>query len=220
MDTPALVLASASPRRRRLVSWLGVPVRLAAADTPEDTTVPLPPNELACSLAAEKARAVGNGGGQTVLAFDTIVVHDGRVLGKPRDRADAKRMLDELAGGPHEVVTGVAILPPGTDVPDTFAVVTLVTMRTPPPAAVEAWLAGDEVLGCAGAYNIEHHLASVADDECFHNVAGMPLCHVYRELASGRAGVVPEGLVPPVAACDAALGRRCLLGPTICGLLP
>jgi len=214
---PRLVLASASPRRRRLIGWLGIPVRLASADTAEDLSLPLPPYELASSLAAEKAHAVRSGGETgTVLAFDTVVVHEGRVLGKPADRDDARRMLGELSGGTHEVVTGVAILPQGARDADTFAVVTPVVMRALPAEAIETWLAGDEVLGCAGAYNIERHLATVEDDQCFNNVAGMPLCHVYRELASGRAGAVPPGLTAPVAACDAALGRRCLLGPTVC----
>lgn len=218
MNTPSIVLASASPRRRRLIGWLGVPVRLATADTLEDLTAPLPPEALACSIASDKARAVEAASGtEIVLAFDTIVVHAGRVLGKPRDHDDARRMLAQLSGDTHEVITGVAIVPPGATVPDTFAVVTPVSMRTLPAETVEAWLEGDEVLGCAGAYNIEHHLASVADDQCFNNVAGMPLCHVYRELSSGRAGAVPAGLTAPVAACDAALGRRCLLGPTVCG---
>lgn len=214
---PSLVLASASPRRRRLIGWLGVPVRLASADTAEDITLPLSPRELASSLAAEKALAVrANGETGTVLAFDTIVVHEDRVLGKPTDRDDARRMLDELSDGTHEVVTGVAILPPDVRDPDTFSVVTPVVMRPLPTEAIESWIAGDEVLGCAGAYNIERHLASVKDDQCFNNVAGMPLCHVYRELASGHAGIVPAGLTTPVAACDAALKRRCLLGPEVC----
>ncbi len=217
MDGLSLVLASASPRRRRLITWLGAPVRLAATGTAEDLTQPLAPAALAMTLAAEKARAVAATDSETVLAFDTIVVHEGRVLGKPADRDDARRMLAELSGGMHEVVTGVAIRPAGTGTLDTLAVTTPVEMRTPSAEAVEAWLTGDEVLGCAGAYNIEHHLASVADDQCFHNVAGMPLCHVYRELASGRADEAPEGLTPPVGACDAALGRHCLLGPRICG---
>lgn len=216
MDGLSLVLASASPRRRRLITWLGAPVRLAATDTAEDLTQPLAPAALAVALAAEKARAVAATDTETVLAFDTIVVHEGRVLGKPADRDDARRMLSELSGGMHEVVTGVAIRPVGADTVNSLAVTTLVEMRAPSAGAVEAWLAGDEVLGCAGAYNIEHHLASVADDQCFNNVAGMPLCHVYRELASGRAGEAPEGLTPPLKACDAALGRHCLLGPKVC----
>lgn len=218
MSTPSLVLASASPRRRRLVSWLGVPVVTAAADIAEDLTRPLPPEALARALSAEKALAVRpDHAGGTILAFDTIVVHDGRVLGKPADRDDARRMLDGLSGGEHLVITGVAVLAEDATEPDTLAVVTPVAMKSPSAEAVEAWVTGDEVLGCAGAYNIERHLASVADDQCFNNVAGLPLCHVYRELASGRAGTPPSGLKPPVAECDAALGRRCLLGPELCG---
>ena len=197
------------------MGWLGVPVSITAVDTPEDLTAPLPPRELAASLAAEKAVAArAEGADGTVLAFDTIVVLGDEVLGKPRDRAEAREMLGRLSGGSHEVVTGVAVLAPEAEEPRTFAVSTPVAMRTLPDEAMEVWVAGDECLGCAGAYNIEHHLASVADDECFNNVAGMPLCHVYAALASTGAF---EGLTPPVRACDAALGRRCLLGPNVCG---
>lgn len=216
MDRPRLVLASASPRRRRLVGWLGVPVDITAVDTPEDLTAPLPPAGLAESLAAEKALAARAEGAEgIVLAFDTIVVLGNQVLGKPVDRDEARAMLGRLAGGTHAVVTGVALLAPNAERPHTFAVASPVTMRALTDGEIEAWVAGDECLGCAGAYNIEHHLASVADDECFNNVAGMPLCHVYAELASGAYGELP-GLTAPVAPCDAALGRRCLLGPAVC----
>lgn len=212
-----LTLASASPRRRRLVELLGVPVAITAVDTAEDITVALPPAELACSLAGEKALAAREEGASgVILAFDTIVVVGDRVLGKPADRNEAREMLAALGGGEHEVVTGVALLAPDAGEPETFAVGTPVTMRALPQESVEAWIAGDEVLGCAGAYNIERHLASVADYECFNNVAGMPLCHVYAELASGRYGDFP-GLVPPARGCDAALARECHLGPDVCG---
>lgn len=217
MAASDIVLASASPRRRRLVAWLGLDTQALATDTTEDLTRPLEPPALASALAAEKAvaaRALGARG--TILAFDTVVVHDGAVLGKPTDTGDARRMLKALSGGLHEVITGVAILGDGDPDPHTFPVGTPVRMRVLDDPGIDAWIAGDEALGCAGAYNIEHHLASVDDDQCFQNVAGLPLCHVYRELASGRAGLVPGGLVPPVKACDAALGRRCLLGPLVC----
>ena len=218
MATSDIVLASASPRRRRLVAWLGLDTRALATDTPEDLTRPLEPAALASVLAAEKAvaaRAAGAIG--TILAFDTIVVLDGAILGKPVDADDARRMLTALSGGLHEVATGVAILGDGEQEPYTFHVETPVRMRALDDTGIDEWIAGGEALGCAGAYNIEHHLASVDDDQCFQNVAGLPLCHVYRELAAGRAGSVPTGLVPPVGACDAALGRRCLLGPIVCG---
>jgi septum formation protein len=148
-----------------------------------------------------------------VLGFDTIVVADGDVLGKPRDRAEAREMLERLAGRSHQVVTGVAVLRDDALDPETFAVTTPVSMKALTPEEIEAWVAGDECLGCAGAYNIEHHLASVADEECFYNVAGMPLCHVYQALE--RDGV--PGLTSPVASCDEALCRQCRLGPALCG---
>lgn len=220
MNRPtSIVLASASPRRRRLVTWLGVEVATTAADTPEDISVPLPPDALVMSLAAEKVIAAREADGidTLVLAFDTVVVLDGAVLGKPLDVADARRMLAALSGRTHEVVTGVALLEPGAADPRTLAVTTRVAMRVLDEETLEAWVTGPECLGCAGAYNIEHHLASVDDDECYNNVAGMPLCHVYAELASGRIAGVPAGLTPPVAACDAERGRRCGLGPRLCG---
>ena len=216
----ALLLASASPRRRRLIGWLGVDTEVTSVETPEDMTAPLPPAGLAASIAAEKAEATGARPSAVVLALDTVVVHAGRVLGKPADRADARRMLDALSGGVHQVVTGVALLGPDADEPETFAVTTEVTMRRLPAETLDAWLAGDEVLGCAGAYNIERHLASVADAECYQNVAGMPLCHIYRALASRAGRPDIPGLVPPVAACNAALGRSCLLGPGVCAAAP
>lgn len=189
-----------------------------STDTEEDLSGALAPADLAASLAAAKALAARDAGAKgTVLAFDTIVVHDGAVMGKPADREDARRMLQALSGAMHEVVTGVAILADSSTVPDTFSVATPVAMRELSGADIEAWVAGDECLGCAGAYNIEHHLASVADDQCFQNVAGLPLCHIYRELAEGRAGQTPAGLRPSAHACDDALHRHCVLGPLLCG---
>ncbi len=191
----SVLLASASPRRRRLVALLGIPAETAAFDTPEDLGSPLAavPGQLAASIAAEKALAARAAGetGRLVLALDTIVVADGEILGKPVDLPDAYRMLRALSGRTHEVVTGIALLEPKASTPRTFAVTTRVRMRDLTDADIDAWAEKGELMGCAGAYNIEHHLASVAPDECYQNVAGMPLCHLH-----------------------AALGRRCARGPT------
>jgi septum formation protein len=212
--SPSLLLASASPRRRRLLAWLGQPYRVSATDTPEHMDGPLAtdPPKLARSLAAEKAIAArASGGAELVIACDTIVVLDGRVLGKPRDLDDAHRMLGALSGRTHEVVTGVAVLLPGDDVPATFAVTTPVQMRVLSDHDIAAWSATGELMGCAGAYNIESHLASVALDQCFQNVAGLPLCHLFAALrALGMADVGS-----PVCSCDAARGVTCELGPRL-----
>lgn len=216
METTLLTLASASPRRRRLLAWLGVDYATTATDTPEDLTSPLRsvPTVLARSLAADKARAAAETGdaGGVIVACDTIVVLDRAVLGKPTDDEDAARMLRSLSGRDHEVITGVATMAPGDDEPVTFAVTTTVTMLTLDDEMIAAWLARGEALGCAGAYNIEHHLGTVRSDQCYQNVAGLPLCHLYQRLT--RRGI--EGMSEPLAACDAACGRTCTLGPRAC----
>jgi len=216
METTLITLASASPRRRRLLAWLGVDYTTTATDTPEDLTSPLRsvPTVLARSLAADKARAAAEAGDApgVIVACDTIVVLDRAVLGKPADDEDAARMLRALSGRDHEVITGVATMAPGDDEPTTFAVTTTVTMLTLDDEMIAAWLARGEALGCAGAYNIEHHLGTVRTDQCYQNVAGLPLCHLYQRLT--RRGI--EGMSEPIEACDAACGRTCTLGPRAC----
>jgi septum formation protein len=217
---PQLVLASQSPRRRRLLSWLEVPFEVVVVNTPEELDSPLASNPpaLAESLAAEKAEAAdeGLGSGALVLTFDTIVVLDGAVLGKPTDEADAWRMLRSLAGRTHQVVTGVAIRCPGDRAPRTFSVTTNVTMKPLTDCQIEAWMAMGTFMGCAGAYNIEAQVAEVTTEECYQNVAGMPLCHLYASLRDATECGGDE-YACPVATCDTALGRTCVLGPGVAG---
>lgn len=189
---------------------------MASTDTDEDLSSPLRsvPSVLARSIAADKARDALEGAvaQSALVTCDTIVVLDRAVMGKPVDEADAASMLRALSGRTHQVITGVAIVAPGKREPVTFAVTTAVEMRELDEDAIASWIAKGEAMGCAGAYNIEHHLASVTDDECYQNVAGLPLCHLYQRL--DRIGV--QGLTEPVAACDEACGRACVLGPRAC----
>ncbi|MBA4370533.1 MAG: septum formation protein Maf [Coriobacteriaceae bacterium] len=218
-----LLLASASPRRRRLLAWLGVPYSVTSPETPEDLTAPLDPETLAAALAGDKALAARAEGeaGALVLGFDTIVVLDREVLGKPRDVADAWRMLRALSGRTHRVVTGCALLGPGDVLPRTFSVTTEVRMQELTDERIEAWMALGEFMGCAGAYNIEGQIAEVTADECYQNVAGLPLCHLFAELRDvGGACGLHAAVRSPVAACDSALGRSCRLGPRVTGDLP
>lgn len=217
-----VVLASQSPRRRRLLEWLSLPYVSTAVDTPEDLDSPLASNPvaLASSLAAEKAiaaRSEGHGTEGLVLCFDTIVVLDGAVLGKPRDVPDAWRMLRALSGRTHQVVTGVATLSPDLPEPHTFAVVTDVAMKPLTDCQIEAWMAMGTFLGCAGAYNIEAQVAEVGTCDCYQNVAGLPLCHVYAALVGDPVlgAWLPGEPTSPLAACDEALGRSCELGPRV-----
>lgn len=216
MDAP-LLLASASPRRRRLIEWLGIQYAVTETDVDEDLDSPLSgvPPVLARSIAADKARAARAEADDAtaIVACDTIVLLDRRVLGKPRDLDEALEMLRSLSGRTHDVITAVAVWLPGWDGPRTFAVTTPVRMRELDDETLQAWAEKGELLGCAGAYNIEEHLASVDADQCYQNVAGLPLCHLYRELS--RHGL--PGLNSPVPLCDGARRARCMLGPRIVG---
>lgn len=214
------MLATLSPRRRRLFSWLGLPFVTAAVDTPESLDSPLAvdPSALSMSLAAEKTAAASDlpaASEALTLCFDTIVVLEGNVLGKPADEADAWRMLRALSGRTHQVVTGVSIGVPGEDDPRAFAVSTSVVMRDLADSTIEAWMAHGTFMGCAGAYNIEAQVAEVTEDECYQNVAGLPLCHLYAKLRADvtLAEKLPATPTCPIGACDAALGRVCRLGP-------
>lgn len=215
-----VVLATQSPRRRRLFAWLGLPFVVAAVDTPEslDSPLAIDPPALAISLAAEKAAAAHDlpvASMALTLCFDTIVVLGGEVLGKPEDEADAWRMLRALSGRVHQVVTGVAIGVPGESGTHAFAITTDVAMRELNDGAIESWMSHGTFMGCAGAYNIEAQVAEVTDDECYQNVAGLPLCHVYAMLRDdpSLAERLPATPECPIGACDAALGRACGLGP-------
>ena len=199
------------------MSWLGFAFETTHVDTPEVLDSPLArdPATLARALAAEKADAAASDNSDAlVLCFDTIVVHDGTVLGKPADTPDAWRMLRLLSGRMHEVITGCALLSPEAGVPATFAVTTQVQMKSLDDNRIAEWMARGEYLGCAGAYNIEGQVAAVTEDECYQNVAGLPLCHLHAALSDpGLAGYRPEGLTSPIASCNAALRRTCRLGP-------
>lgn len=201
---------------------LGVAYEVHAVDTPEDLNSPLAadPRALAESLAREKAEAAiaeGIAEDALVLTFDTIVAHDNSVLGKPEDIEDAWRMLRSLSGEVHQVITAFAIVCPGEREPICSSVVTDVQMKELSDEAIESWMASGEFMGCAGAYNIEGQVAAVTDDECYQNVAGLPLCHLYTELRKLPESCQPKGLTPPRAGCDSALCRRCRLGKDLLG---
>ena len=119
-NKPELILASSSPRRQELLREIGIPFQVHAANINEDQIAGEPPIDYALRLAREKAEAVAAKYPQSyVLGADTIVVLNGEVLGKPKDHADAARMLRLLSGRSHEVTTAVSLIAPSTISPST-----------------------------------------------------------------------------------------------------
>ena len=178
MERPELILASASPRRRELLKQIGVePGRVVAADIDETPLKDETPRRLVARLAEQKAAAVAAGHpGVFVLAADPIVAVGTRILGKPTDEADARRMLELMSGRAHKVLTGVALIAPdgrrGARLSETR-----IKFRRLSDADIEAHLAAGEWADAAGAYRIQGLAgADVAFiSGSFTGVVGLPL---------------------------------------------
>lgn len=176
-----LVLASASPRRRELLTAAGVAFEVRPADLPEQALPGETPRALAERLAAEKAlyvaRALAGGPARLVLGADTVVVVDGEALGKPDDEAHAFTLLRRLLGRMHRVVTGVALVESGGRPPRILSVESEVYMRAGSDAEIRAYVATGEPLDKAGAYAAQgegrRFIERIVGSES--NVIGLPL---------------------------------------------
>lgn len=188
-----LVLASGSPRRRELLAGAGVAFAVAAADLDESWPPGESPADHCARLAAEKATAVSvKFPDDLCLGADTIVVIDGRVLGKPRDRGDGARMLATLAGRTHEVLTAVALARGGAVV-ERFTGRAAVTFHALDERQRNWYLASDEPWDKAGGYAAQGKGAALIEkiEGDFYTVVGLPLAATLRALQ--RHGIAVFG---------------------------
>ncbi len=160
-DAPTLILASRSPRRAQLLRDAGY--QFQQADPPfEDPPQPTddrrqPAQTLAVELAEQKALSLHGRAepGSVILAADTICVGlDGRLIGQPRDRDDAKRMIQHFTEDAHQVVTGIALMPAGQDPPILFSDQARVILGTLSAVQLDQYLDTDQWQGKAGGYNL------------------------------------------------------------------
>jgi septum formation protein len=196
-----LILASASPRRRELLTQAGLKFIAAPANLNED----LLPDEAAAAyvqrLAEEKAQAVWNSHQSSdtsddplmVLGADTCVVCDGNILGKPVDTADARRMLELLSGRTHAVLTGLAVISTRKIVRDVE--VTQVTFNQLNDREIAQYIANGEPLDKAGAYAIQGYAARWIPriEGCYFNVMGLPIARTVALLAEVQASAAVTG---------------------------
>ena len=186
MTTAKFWLASNSPRRREIISWLGWTFESAPANIDESALEAEKPlahvNRLAqgkCQVEITAAKP-----GEIVIAADTIVVLDDTILGKPADEEDAFEMLKSLRNRTHQVITAIAMRQVG--LPDVLQdyCVTNVQMRDYSDAEIEAYIQSGDPMDKAGGYAIQnaafHPALNFAG--CFASVMGMPLCHLERTL--------------------------------------
>jgi septum formation protein len=201
-----VLLASASPRRRELLSRLGVPFEVRPVEVDEDPGPSPNPQVVARRLArikAEAARLLEPDA--PVLAADTVVALDGLLLAKPRDDGEAREMLTLLRGRAHEVVTAVALLPPGERSPLVRHPVTRVTMRPYTDAEIEASIRRRHPFDKAGGYAIQDEALRPAEryDGCYCNVVGLPLWSTIElfQKAGMEVRVDRGRLLPQCAVC-------------------
>jgi len=177
-----LVLASKSPRRREILTAAGIEFVVRHAHVIEERQAGESPGAYVRRLAEAKAAAVEAAPHEIVLGADTEVVIDGQVLGKPKDRADAARMLNLLSGREHHVITGICLAGHGRKIVDSART----RVRFVPLSAreIEDYVNSGEPMDKAGAYAIQGLASKFIDDiegEYF-NIVGLPVALVYRHL--------------------------------------
>ncbi|HWQ51164.1 MAG TPA: Maf family protein [Terriglobales bacterium] len=179
-----IVLASASPRRRELLSGLGLSFEVVAADIDEEAVTAPTPQELVKKLALEKTRAVAMLRPEAlVIGADTVVFKDGRIFGKPQGAAEAAGMLRLLSGGAHTVATGVALISPETEVAD--VVTAQVTFKALAESQIERYIATGEPFDKAGGYGVQGRAAAMIREiqGDYYTVVGLPVCRLGELLA-------------------------------------
>ena len=181
-----LILASASPRRQELLRIFGCPFTVRAADIDETMDPGKAPFDEVARVSRQKAQAIAAGQDDVIIAADTIVVCCGKVLGKPRDAEDARRMLSLLSGRDHQVMTGCTVMRGSRAV--TFTEVTDLHFRPLLPQEIRRYILSGEPMDKAGAYGIQGGAALFCQrmEGDYYNVMGLPLCRlgqVLRDMA-------------------------------------
>ena len=181
-----LILASQSPRRKELLGLFGIPFTVRVADIDETMDPALPPQEAVAQISRKKAYAVARQPEDVLIAADTIVVVEGKILGKPHSPQEAVQMLRLLSGRDHQVMTGVTVLCGEQEA--VFTEVTDLHFRALSDSEILRYVQSGEPMDKAGAYGIQGGAALFCQRMTgdYYNVMGLPVCHlgqVLKELA-------------------------------------
>lgn len=188
-----IVLASRSPRRKKLLEQLGFKIEIIPADIDEDNfPQDLVPSEIAKFLAAEKAKAVIELCDEPsyIISADTIVVLDGEILNKPTDETAAEEMLSKLSNRTHTVFTGLTIIASDSNNSIEDVQSTEVTFRDLSIEEIRAYIATGSPMDKAGAYGIQDDFGAVFVSNisgCYYNIVGLPLEMLYSNFKKIRA---------------------------------
>lgn len=179
-----IILASGSPRRKELLEQIGMKFEIRKAER-EEVITSMIPEEVVKELSMQKAEEVaGKYDGDVIIGADTVVASEGQILGKPKDRADALRMLRLLQGKEHQVITGVAALLKENGKVVNFAETTKVRVFPMTEEQMERYIDTGEPMDKAGAYGIQGSFAAYVSgiDGDYNNVVGLPVGRLYQEV--------------------------------------
>jgi septum formation protein len=214
-----LLLASASPRRRQIISLLGLPYSVCVSPTDEEAAEREyngPAEGLASWLAVQKARGaltLPEAAAAVVVTADTTVLLEGNSLGKPRDEAHARELLLALRDRRHEVITGVCVsaIVDGEPKIRDASCVTPVTMRAYSEEEIEAYIASGDPLDKAGSYGVQHPAFQPTAwiEGCYYNVVGLPVCLLVDLLAQFDIHPAVQRRTSPAFPCR--WSEKCLL---------
>jgi septum formation protein len=179
-----IVLASQSPRRKQLLEWAEVNFEIIVEPTDETYPDNLDPGNVAIYIASQKAAAVKKKAqDKIIIAADTIVVLNNEIIGKPKDRQDAVKILSKLSGSHHQVITGVSIWNKSTEV--SFSDLTDVEFHSLTQSQIEFYVDKYKPYDKAGAYAIQEWIGVVGIKTIrgdFYNVMGLPVSRVVQAL--------------------------------------
>ncbi len=188
----SLILASQSPRRKELLGLFGIPFVIRVADIDETMDPAAPAQEEVARVSRLKALAIPRSADDVVVAADTIVVCQGRVLGKPRDTAQAKQMLQLLSGRDHQVMTGVTVLAGEKEI--TFTEITDLHFLPLSQREIDRYISSGEPMDKAGAYGIQGGAALFCEkmQGDYYNVMGLPVCRLGQVLKEAAPTLMGE----------------------------
>ena len=188
-----VILASQSPRRKELLGLFHIPFIVRVSDADETMDPNASAAEQVGLVSRRKAEAVSREMEDVVIAADTIVVCDGQILGKPKDEADAYRMLRLLSGRDHQVMTGMTVLQ--GDTCETVTEITDIHFRELSDREINAYIRTKEPMDKAGAYGIQGGAALFAERLVgdYYNVMGLPVCRL-GQLLRQIAPEIMEGM--------------------------
>lgn len=184
MKLKPLILASGSPRRKQLLAQIGIEFSVIQSDIDEDFSLSLPPEAFTEHWAREKAKNVGEKNPDSlIVGADTVVVLNGKILGKPKDETTSFSMLRSLSGKTHEVITGVSFFSMDPQIDVTFNERTFVSFKTLSDSDIHYYIDKYQPYDKAGSYGIQDwfsvHISKI--DGCYFNVMGLPLSSFFAQ---------------------------------------